>query len=306
MKKALSLILALMLCLSLCACGGQNTSEPTDAPTSEPTEAPTTEPTEAPTTVPTEPPIVLENDNVKVDGIFVNTSHQEEDGSPLKMVYVFLTVSAKDANLSVDSKYTKLTVGANTYESDFYKGSCQYMPNVYYSSFIEDVYVGTNIQLGLTFKIPEGDLTGSKDIVLSDSSIPMDGLKFTTDEIVFCNSVQEIGEIADPEGCAAEVQKHEPADEETTKKVRNCINGYYYTFYVSAGTSLMKYEIEFASPNEFEVRTPYLTNSGTYEVCNGYIILTYSNSGITLEIPYEWSDNGEVGLYLSEAFSIYE
>ena len=45
MKKAISLLLALVMCLSLCACGGGNdTPEKTEA-----TQAPTTEATEAPT-----------------------------------------------------------------------------------------------------------------------------------------------------------------------------------------------------------------------------------------------------------------
>ena len=48
MKKAISLLLALVMCLSLCACGGSNDALNTP------------ETTEAPTTVPTEPPITRE------------------------------------------------------------------------------------------------------------------------------------------------------------------------------------------------------------------------------------------------------
>ena len=43
MKRALSLILALMLCLSLCACGGSQTPETTVPPAPETTVPPTTE-----------------------------------------------------------------------------------------------------------------------------------------------------------------------------------------------------------------------------------------------------------------------
>ena len=60
MKKIMSLLLAVVLVLSLAACGGEKpepttepTTAPTTAPTTEPTTAPTTEPTEAPTTEPT-------------------------------------------------------------------------------------------------------------------------------------------------------------------------------------------------------------------------------------------------------------
>ena len=59
MKKFLALLLALIMVMSLAACGGEPdpTTEPTNAPTNEPTTAPTSgnEPTTEPTAAPTEP-----------------------------------------------------------------------------------------------------------------------------------------------------------------------------------------------------------------------------------------------------------
>lgn len=54
MKKTISLLLAIVLCLSLCACGGANgdtpaTTEAAQAPTTEEVQVTTTEATEAPT-----------------------------------------------------------------------------------------------------------------------------------------------------------------------------------------------------------------------------------------------------------------
>ena len=61
MKRILSVILALMLCLSLFACGKQPVEAPTEPATQPPTEAPTAVPaepaTEPPTEAPTEPPL---------------------------------------------------------------------------------------------------------------------------------------------------------------------------------------------------------------------------------------------------------
>ena len=54
MKKFLALLLALVMVVSLAACGGP-TNEPTDAPTNAPTEKPTEAPTTPPTDAPTEP-----------------------------------------------------------------------------------------------------------------------------------------------------------------------------------------------------------------------------------------------------------
>ena len=61
MKRILSVILALVLCLSLFACGKQPVEAPTEPATQPPTEAPTAAPaepaTEPPTEAPTEPPL---------------------------------------------------------------------------------------------------------------------------------------------------------------------------------------------------------------------------------------------------------
>ena len=218
------------------------------------------------------------------------------------MVYVFLNVTAKDKNLSADSKYTEMTIaGTNTYKSDFYKDSCDFAPSYYYSSYIEEVYVGTD----LTFEVPEGDLTGSKEITFSDSAMPFDSIKMSTDDIVFCDSKEAVCEKGDPEGYAEESKKHAPADTATVNKVKKLINGYYWTFYVSTGQTVQTHEIEFYSPNKFEVRTNFGSNGGTYEVKNGYIYVTYSTNNRTYMIPYEFKD-GDVELDCGSAFSIYE
>ena len=56
MKRILSVILALALCLSLFACGKKPVEAPTEPATQPPTEAPTAAPTEPTTEVPTEAP----------------------------------------------------------------------------------------------------------------------------------------------------------------------------------------------------------------------------------------------------------
>ena len=56
MKRILSVVLALMMCLSLCACGKQPVEAPTEPATQPPTQAPTAAPTEPATEPPTEAP----------------------------------------------------------------------------------------------------------------------------------------------------------------------------------------------------------------------------------------------------------
>lgn len=248
---------------------------------------------------------VTATDYVTLDGFFVDNSYVDDDSAALKMVYVFLTINAKDTNLDVDCKYTALKIGSNSYDSDFYKGSCVYMPAYYYSSFIEDVYVGTEIKLALTFKVPEADLEAGKEVTLSDTSMPLSDLLFSTDDLVACESVEEIGQQVDPTGAAEEIEKHQVADEETTKQVRELMNGYYWSFQIAAGTSIMSNKIEFDDPNNFTVSSSIGSNSGTYEVLNGYIRITYTSNNHSVDIPYEIKD-GDVHLSCNEAFSIYE
>lgn len=280
MKKIIAVLLVLVLSVTLFACvsnkdGGASIGE-TNA-------------------------TVLSNENVTIDGVYVDSSYTDDDESPLKLVYLFLTVTAKDSNLEVDSNYMKMKINdANVYESEYIPGACDYASSYYYSSYIEDVYVGEEVKLALTFKVPEGDLTGSKAITFEDTAIPVNDLRITTDDLVFCEKSELIFEKADPTGYAAEMDKKAPADDATAKKVKKEINGYYWTFYVNKTT----YEIEFFNGNKFEVRTSLGTaQQGTYTVQKGYIFCTYPDTGYTVEIPYEFKD-GEFELDAVSAFDV--
>ena len=294
MKKIIALLLSLILALSLCACGSSTSAE-TQAPEAEQT---TEAPTEA--TEETEP---ATSQYMSIDAICVDSSYQDDDGTPLRMVYLYYTLTATDANLKIDSVYTTMTIGANTYTAENYAdaaAACDYTPNYYYSRYIEDVYVGTSLKVVATFKIPEGDLTAGKTISLSDTQIPdAELVALTTDEIQFFDSHLELAEAMDPEGYAAEILAREPADADTAKQVKSLINGYYWSFYVNS----LSYEIEFWADNNFEVRTAYSSNSGTYTVQNGYIFCTYPDTGYTIEIPWAFAD-GDVDLDVVAAFDV--
>ena len=276
MKKLLSFALVLALIVSLCACGAGVSAGPKNA-----------------------------NDNVTIEGIYVDDSYVKEEGSPLKRVYMFLNVTATDENLKVDSGYFKMTIGENSYDSAFSKGACDYAPSYYYSSYIEDLYVGNSQKLALTFEVPSGDLVAGKEISFYDSDLPVDDLKMTTDDIVTCANAEEVCKLADPDGYAVEADKHAPADEATVKQVSGDLNGYYWEFQVAVGTMIQNHELEFYAPNEFELRTTLGSNGGTYEVKKAFIYITYSTNNHTVKIPYEYKD-GELYLHCSTAFSIYE
>ena len=285
MKKLLAILLAAVLLISLCACS----KNAKDGEGSEDAESSETGET------------VLSNDYVTIDGICVDDAYEDEDNSVLKMVYLFYTVNASDENLEADSTYTKLTIGENTYTSERYNDVCLKAPSYYYSDYIEDVYVGSTFKVVTTFKIPEADLEAGKSITLEDSQIPdISDISLSTDDIQHFNGDDSVCEAMDPEGYAEEMYKRETADAETTRKVQNLVNGYYWSFYAN----YTSYELEFFEGNEFVLSTSLGTSQGgTYTVQNAYIFCTYP-TGHTVEIPYEINEAGEIELYCVQAFDV--
>lgn len=92
MKKLLSIVLALVMCLSLCACGGNGNTESTTAPTAEPT----TEP------IVTEPPLT-EAQMLVIDA--VNAKINSEEFASWENLYMELTKT----KVTLDPQVTNVT-----------------------------------------------------------------------------------------------------------------------------------------------------------------------------------------------------
>lgn len=274
MKKILSLLLALVMIFSLCACGE------------------------------VAPEKTLSNDYMDITGIYVDNSYDDGKDGKLGLLYIFYTVHTEAENLSIDSNSAKITVGdVNTYESEHLPDACDYAKSYYYSSYLEDVYAGDELKVVETFKVAKGDLETGKSITFDkDQVTDTEKLSFSTDDIVFCENAKEIAKKADPEGYEEEVRAREEADGATKKKVKNAINGYYYSFYVN----YTSYKLEFISPNKFELSALGNTNSGTYTVRNNYIFLKYSSNNYTVKIPYSFDETGKIELDVADAFDVRE
>ena len=247
---------------------------------------------------------VTETDYVSIDGIYVDTSYSDSDNASLKMVYVFYTAKTNAENIKISSKSSKIKFdGANEYTSEKYGGVCKYMGSYYYSDYLEEVYVGTELKVVSTFKVPEGELAAGRSISLEPYGIPdAEKLMMATDSIVSCSSEEEIAQAVDPEGYADYQDKYTEADSDTTKKVRSALNGYYWSFYVNSTS----YQIEFYSPNKFETRVKAfgVSNDGTYVVRNGFISCTYDSNGTTVDIPWSWK-SGDIDLDVTTAFDVH-
>ena len=219
MKKILATILAGVLCISICSCGKDESKENKDAD-----EVKTVENVEDVEELPEEEEekIVTSNKNVTINGIYVDDSFVE-DGTPLKFVYMVFTLTSTDANLSADSVYSEMIIdGTNSYESVVLPDVMNFSEKYYYSKYIENVYVGSSLDVLVTFKIPEGDLVPGKTVQISDNTIPgCEELLLSTDMFEHFESKEAVNMKLDEAGYVAFMAKYEPADEETTAKVKN-------------------------------------------------------------------------------------
>jgi len=246
---------------------------------------------------------VYESDHIKINALCVDDSYIDEDNPELKMLYLFYTYKAGETDGSIDSKYTEIIIGGNSYSSDNYANSASaadYALSYYYSSYIESVYTGSSLDVIATFMVPASVIDGAKIITFADSQIEgISKIRVSGDIIAHYENGAQMAKAVDPEGYAAEMTKRELADSSTAKKVRNYINGHYWTCYVNYTT----YRIEFEG-NKFKVSTSLgISNSGTYSVRKGYIFCTYSSNNYTVMIPYT-IENGEIDLDVVEAFDV--
>ena len=260
----------------------------------------------------TEKSTVLENDYVKIDGIYVDESFEDDD---LSLVYLFYTVNAIDENVELSSVSMKIKFNdKNEYSSTVVKDYIPSYTNYYYSDIIKTIYVGKSYLICSTFEIAKGDLSESKEVTLQNSNITdIDTVKFTTDDIKSMDNLAKISEDLDKSVYETkyneEQDKLADVDSSTVSKVRNDINGYYFEGYINFGTTLQKCKIEFEAPNKFTVslylstsgNSASISNSGTYDVKKGVITLDYG-SGATIFLEYNY-DDGDISITnLNEQF----
>ncbi len=291
MKKILALVLAIVMLISFAGCGssGENETPEVYEPAIEEPEI-------------EEPQYVTETDNFKLDGMAVDNSYRDEDNSPIRLVYLFYTVTATDTNLKVSSVYNDLTInGLNTYESKLDVGG-DFIRGYHYDDTILDIYIGESKKVVSVFRIPEGDLAPGREVTFYDDDIPgVENIKFLTDEIRYFESDEELAKGMDPEGYAEEMDLRNPADAETVAKVEAQLVGYTYSEY----TQYVTYKISFYKNGKctFANEIGGLSNSldTTFEVLKGYIgIINFE--GEMSYIPYEFEEDGSIDLDINEGF----
>ena len=273
--------------LGMVACGGQPAQEPEPAGQD----------------TPEEPSTVTETSMVTIAGLYVNDSYVNEENDQLKLLYLLYTLHPEDENLEISSNGTSLTINdKNEYQSERRIGACTYLASYYYSDFIEDVYMGSELKVVETFEVPAADLEAGRSITIENYHVEdFDEILLSTDDITHCESAEALAQTADPDGYAEAQRLREPADEATAATVSNAINGYYWSF-ITNNTS---YRIEFYAPNNYSLSTMGVNTTGTYQVTNGFVVCTNDATGAVNELPYTLNGT-DVELDPATGFGVYE
>ena len=273
-KKVVSILLIGIMIISLTGCGGDNSSKNNNNSTS-----------------------IMSNDMIKIDGIYLNNEYADDDG--LKQIVLFYTLKAGEENVDISSSHFKLKINKNEYEA-LNDIETPNLTQYYYSNIIEKVYVGKSLKVAEIFKVPDGDLVGGKEVTLTDFENYAKGIQMSTDDIKKMNNLTDISLDVDKEYATKkqeeEKEKLTEVDEATANKVRNDLNGYYFDIPAYVGKVYTKYKLEFEEPNRFTVTSTIsgnsISNSGTYTVTKGYIVLHY-DTGKVVNTPYNY-ETGDI------------
>ena len=304
MKRFFSILVALIILFSLCACSMQIT----EAPTSERA---------------TESECVTSNQYFSFIGLAVDESYEDPDGKPLTLVYLLYTIKTDDVNLEIDSVGTEMTInGINTYSPEHLPtckdNTTKYMPNYLYTSYITDVYMGETIKVTATFRIPKAELTEGRTITLADDQIPeIQSIRLKTDLIKTFSKSIDIAKEYDRDGYNKETTLRSTISNWSVESK----NWYFHvddmfdiafqtahewscvvnntTYWVSLWND-WDYRDENTSDWEeatkycyrFLVRTGLGTEAGGwFSVSRGYIICTYDTNGAVVEIPWTFNED---------------
>lgn len=252
------------------------------------------------------------NEMIEIKGIYVDESYENEK---MDLVYVFLDISNGEKNIKISSNHgIELKVNdVNDYSVKYDKDLNPEYSDYYYSNVYKELFSKDNLKICMTFEVSKADLSEDKKITFTNSSeLNFENIELKTTDIKRMSNIEKICEDLDKDIYTKKYEKKQYdlaiADEDTQKKVRKDIVGYYFTFYTSNGSKIMTNEVEFLSKNRVEVRATLsgytLKRKGNYSIGNGYLIIKYDkvedsslikDTGKPLYIKYEY-ENNEISL----------
>lgn len=254
---------------------------------------------------------VYATDEFCVNGIYIDESHEDED---FNLVYLFYTLTAVSRNLEANQVLIDICLNnTNVYTPTM---SVNYIPrytDYYYSSYNEDVYVGTSLNVCQTYQIPKGEFVADHTISLESSYVDVSSILLSTDEVEYMNGMVEIAKSLNEDVFNVKYQKELEMFSEVDPVVENAIKAglndkYYWLFEANSFDE----KLEFFSPNTFKITIldHNLSNTGTYTVKAGCIVLYYPSNNHEVVIPFirnddgtpAFSENGSLRMSLTAAF----
>lgn len=229
-----------------------------------------------------------------VDGVYVDTAFESSDGR--MPIYVFLTVKATEDDISLYSKNVTLTFDdGSSYDSEFFSSLNAHQEKYYYSEYVEHLYGGETGYLALTVRVPMSRLDAAKSFTIEARQVPgIEKLRIGTKDVVRLEGDEAVCSQADPEGYAHNMTLREPAGAERAKAVEENLTGRYWIVSLKDGASTCR--VSFGEDRTFGVTLLGVTNSGTYDIREGYLYCSYDGHTYPLQIPYTLDEYGKVGL----------
>lgn len=231
---------------------------------------------------------------LNVDGVYVDTAFESSDG---KMpIYIFLAVKATEDDISLYSKNVTLTFDdGSSYDSEFFSALNAHQEKYYYSDYVKHLYGGETGYLVLTVRVPMSRLDAAKSFTIEAQQVPdIEKLRIGTKDIVRLEGDEAICSQADPEGYAHNMTLREPAGEERAKAVEENLTGRYWIVSIANDTGTCR--VSFEENRTFGVTLLGVTNSGTYDIREGYLYCSYDGHTYPLQIPYTLDEYGKVDL----------
>ena len=245
---------------------------------------------------------VWSTDDVTIDGVYVNDAYVNEEHPSLKLCYVFTTLHPQSGTYDVSSfGFYQLTVSnEDDSEGSQYESICEsdrygaWMPSYHYSRTIKEVFAGEELKILFTFEVPETELGEGHVLTFSDDRVTgLEGIEILSSDIKHAESAEAMAQTADPEGYQKQLEMRSPASEDVAAGIMSELDG--YEFFASMPGLSAKCLF---SGNTYTMNSLGATVTGSYEVMNGYLVLTNDVNGTQSWVPWERKDDGSLDLDL--------
>ena len=238
---------------------------------------------------------VLSNDDITIDGIFVDDSWRDKDSESSRLVVAVYTLTPASENLRTTADDLNLIIGDNRYDGyehhndvdlilpNYWK---KHLANCYSSNTIRELYAGDTHKFFTLYRIPQVNLEET-EIKFDHDEVDASTLHMTSEQIIICEDTEALVKQADPEGYEKTQDDLTPVSDSEAAAVGNALSGWTYTAYSTISTKL-----EFTGVNTFKFTIIGAgSREGTYEVTKGYLLGTYPGmEKPAIMVPYEKAD----------------